>query len=128
VSTPLLLASIPVILLASPLAWATTLAAEAVLFTGAEAFARRRLLSFVASLAILLTAAAIAVAIVEFIPKYWTAAVSALFGLAALVLLVGNLGDLGHRWRRGGSMGQDPGAGHAREVTGSTSEEGRSGP
>ncbi len=49
--------------------------------------------------------------------------------LAALIsaLLIGNLGDLGHRWRRGGSMGEDPAAGQPSEKTGSTTDEARSG-
>ncbi len=126
-STPLLLASVPVILLTSPLWWGATLAADAVLFTGVEAFARRRLLSFVASFALLVATAAICVAIVELGRRYWAVALSAMFGTAAAALLIGNLGDLGHRWRRGGSMGDDPDAGQPSEKTGSTTDEARSG-
>ena len=103
ISTPLLLALVPVILLAQPLAWITTLAALAALFLGVEAFARRRLLSFAASTLILIAIAAIVVLFVELSQQYWKIALSALFGVAALALLAGNLGDLRHRWRRGGS-------------------------
>jgi hypothetical protein len=46
-------------------------------------------------------------AIIDLSQRYWNVAVSAIFGVAALVLLVGNLSDLGHGWRRGGSMGED---------------------
>jgi hypothetical protein len=109
ISTPLLLASVPVILLARPLAWGTTLAALALVFAGAEAFARRRLLSFVASSALLLAIAAIIVAIVELSQQYWAVAVSLVFAVAAGVLLVGNLGDLTHGWRRGVTVGEETG-------------------
>ncbi len=108
VSTPLLLALVPVILLAQPLAWGATLVALIVLFAGVEAFARRRLLSFVASTALLLAAVAIVVAIIKLSQQHWALATSALFGLAALVLLTGNLGDLAHGWRRGVSGGEEP--------------------
>jgi hypothetical protein len=109
VSTPLLLASVPVILLARPLAWASTLATLAVLFAGAEAFARRRLLSFVASAALLLGGIAILLALVELTQRHWAVAVSLVFGIAALLLLIGNLGDLTHAWRRGMPVGADSG-------------------
>jgi peptidoglycan/LPS O-acetylase OafA/YrhL len=104
VSTPLLLASVPVILLARPLAWGTTLVALALLFGGFEAFARRRLLSFVASTALLLGTAAACVAIVVLSQQYWALAISVAFALAALMLLLGNVGDLAHGWRRGGPL------------------------
>jgi hypothetical protein len=127
-STPLLLASVPVILLARPVAWGPMLAGEALLFTGVEAFARRRLVSFAGSVAILLAVAAAFLAIVELSQKYWAWAISAVFAIAALVLLVGNLGDVRHGWRRGGSMGEDPRADQLTEKTGSTTEDGRSAP
>jgi hypothetical protein len=127
-STPLLLASVPVILLARPLAWSTMLAVEALLFTGVEAFARRRLVSFAGSVALLLAVAAAFVAIIELSQQYWAWAISAVFAIAALVLLFGNLGDLGHGWRRGGSMGEDPREDQLAEKTGSATEDGRSGP
>jgi hypothetical protein len=118
ISTPLLLASVPVILLARPLALATTLGALALLFAGMEAFARRRLLSFMASAALMLAVVAIFVVIVELSQRYWTVAISAVFAIAALVLLVGNLGDIRHGWQRGGSIGEqagEPGAGESDE-------------
>jgi hypothetical protein len=104
-----LLGSVPVILLARPLALATTLGALALLFAGMEAFARRRLLSFMASAALMLVVGAAFVAIVELSQRYWAVAISAIFGIAALALLVGNLGDIRHGWQRGGSMGEQTG-------------------
>ncbi|MBV9192771.1 MAG: hypothetical protein JO168_01415 [Solirubrobacterales bacterium] len=107
-STPMLLALVPVVLLARPLAWATTVAAAALLFIGMEAFARRRFLSFVAS-TILLAATVFAVLVfVRLGHQYWRYALGAVFGVAALALLIGNLGDLRHGWRRGGAMGDGP--------------------
>ncbi len=108
ISTPLLLALVPVILLARPLAWISTLAALAVLFLGLEAFARRRFLSFLASTVLVIAFAAVVVGFVELSQQYWKIAVSVLFGGAALALLAGNLGDLRHRWRRGASIGEEP--------------------
>ncbi len=58
------------------------LAADAVLFTGVEAFARRRLPSFVASFALVIATAAICVAIIELGRRYWSVAFSAMFGTA----------------------------------------------
>jgi hypothetical protein len=108
ISTPLLLALVPVILLARPLTWIATLAAAGVLFVGVEAFARRRFLSSAASFLLLIAIAAIVVLLVELLRQHWTIALSAVFGVASLALLVGNLGDLRHGWRRGGSIGEDP--------------------
>ncbi len=107
-STPLLLATIPVILLARPLAWTTTVIAVALLFAGVEAFARRRILSFMGSLALLLATVAIFVAIVELSQQYWAYAISLVFAVAAILLLAGNLGDVAHGWRRGAAIGDDP--------------------
>ncbi len=107
VSTPLLLALVPVVLLARPLAWLTTIAAAALLIVGTEAFARRRFLSFVASVLLL---AATAVAVVVFVRlghQYWKYALAALFAVAALALLIGNVGDLRHGWQQGGAVGDD---------------------
>ncbi len=109
ISTPLLLGLVPVILLARPLALVATLGAVALLFAGMEAFARRRLLSFMASAALLLAVVATFAAIVELSQRYWKPAISAVFAIAALVLLVGNLGDIQHGWQRGGSMGEQAG-------------------
>ncbi len=115
VSTPLLLASVPVILLARPLAWGATVVALALLFAGMEAFARRRLLSFLASSALVLAVAAICVVLVELGPDYWKVAISLVFAAAAFLLLMGNLGDVGHGWRRGGSIGEGSGERAAEE-------------
>jgi hypothetical protein len=106
VSTPLLLACVPVILLARPLTWGTTLVALALLFGGFEAVARRRLLSFVASAGLVVGTAAIFVVIVLLSRRHWALAISLVFSLAALVLLIGNVGDLTHGWRPGGSMAE----------------------
>ena len=94
VSTPLLLSSIVVVLLASPLAWITTLAVLIVIFAGVEAIARRRLLSFVASLLLLAAAAALIIGLTLLFIKHWRTAISVLLGAAALVLLFGNLEEL----------------------------------
>jgi len=94
VSTPLLLSSIIVVLLASPLAWITTLAVLIVIFAGVEAIARRRLLSFVASLLLLAAAAALIIGLTLLFIKHWRTAISVLLGAAALVLLFGNLEEL----------------------------------
>ncbi|MGN6170016.1 MAG: hypothetical protein ACTHQQ_17875 [Solirubrobacteraceae bacterium] len=107
VSTPLLLALVPVVLIARPLAWVTTIGAAALLFVGMEAFARRRFLSFMAS--VLLVAAVVvgAVAIVRLGHQYWKYVLAAAFGVAAIALLIGNIGDLRHGWHEGGAMGED---------------------
>lgn len=94
VSTPLLLGSIIVVLLASPLAWITTLAVLIVAFAGLEAIARRRLLSFVASVLLLTATAALIVGLTLLFLKHWRTAISVLVGAAALVLLFGNLEEL----------------------------------
>jgi hypothetical protein len=109
VSTPLLLASIPVILLARPLGWGTALVVLVLLFAGGEAFARRRLLSFVASVGLLLATAAVVVGLVELSQQHWALAISLVFALAAGLLLVGNLGDLAHGWRQNVSAGYEAG-------------------
>jgi hypothetical protein len=93
-STPLLLGSIIVVLVASPLAFLTTIAVLIVLFAGVEAVARRRLLSFVASVLLLTAAAALIVGFILLLLNHWRTAVSVLVGAAALLLLVGNLRDL----------------------------------
>ncbi len=116
ISTPLLLGLVPVILLARPLTWITTLVALAMLFIGVEALARRRFLSFIASTLLLVATVAAVVVFVRLGHQYWKYALSALFGAAALALLIGNVGDLRHGWRRGGAIGnerdlQDPDGG-----------------
>ena len=94
VSTPLLLGSVIVVLLASPLASITTIACLAALFSGVEAIARRRLLSFLASVFLLLAAAALIVGLVLLFLKHWRTAISVLVGVTALTLLLGNLDEL----------------------------------
>jgi hypothetical protein len=107
ISTPLLLGLVPVILLAQPLAWITTLIALAVLFLGVEAFARGRFLSFLASTLLLIAIVVVVVVFVELFRRHWQLAVSAVFGAAALVLLIGNVGDVSYGWRRGGRVSDD---------------------
>ena len=94
ISTPLLLSSTIVVLLASPLAWITTLAVLIVAFAGVEAIARRRLLSFVASVLLLIAGAGLIVALTLLFIKHWRTAIFVLLGAAALVLLFGNLDEL----------------------------------
>ena len=97
----------PVVLRASPLAWLTTLGLAGLLFLGVEAFARRRFLSFVASTLLVAATIVIVVAFVRLGHQYWRYALSALFGLAAIALLAGNIGDLSHSWRRGGTVREE---------------------
>jgi hypothetical protein len=101
VSTPLLLVSIIVVLTAPPLTWVTTLAVLAAAFLGVEAIARRRFLSFVASTLLLAGTIALGGGFIVVFRQHWRIAVSVLLGAAALALLVGNLRDARHRWRRG---------------------------
>lgn len=108
VSTPLLLALVPVILLARPLAVITSIAVFGYAFLAAEAFARRRLVSFLSSTGLILAIVAVALFLVDVTPRYWKIAVSALFAVAALALLAGNLGDLHRGWRRGGAIKPSP--------------------
>ena len=98
---------VPVVLFARPLAWLTTIAAAAVLFVGIEAFARRRFLSFVASVLLLAATVVVVVALVRLGHQYWKYVLAVVFGIAALALLIGNVGDLRHGWQRGGEMAAD---------------------
>jgi thiol:disulfide interchange protein len=106
-STPLLLALVPVVLLASPLAWLATIVAAALLFLGMEAFARRRFLSFVASTLLLALTIGLAEWFVHLGHRYWRYALAAVFVVAALSLLAGNLGDLRQGLRRGGTIDEN---------------------
>jgi hypothetical protein len=101
ISTPLLLTSVIVVLETRPLAWLTTIAVLGGIFLGVEAFARRRFLSFVASTLLLAAAIVVCGGFVVLFHQHWRTAVSVVFGAAALALLVGNLGDVRHGWRRG---------------------------
>ncbi len=107
ISTPLLLALVPVALSARPATWITTIVVTAVLFLGVEAFARRRFLSFLGSALLLLAIIALTALIVELVRQHWRIALSVIFGGAALTLLAGNLGDLRHGWRRGGALDEN---------------------
>jgi hypothetical protein len=107
VSTPLLLACVIVVLLAQPLAWITTIVVIGGIFVGVEAFARRRLWSFVAS-TVLLAAAIVGCGVfVVLFSQHWRIALSVIFGAAALALLIGNLGDVRHAWGRRGAGPED---------------------
>ena len=106
-STPLLLASPIVVLIAQPLTWITTIAALVALFLGAEAIARHRFLSFLASLLLMVAVVGGIVGFALLIHNYWRVAVSAVLGAAALALLIGNLNDLRHGWLRGAAPHDD---------------------
>jgi hypothetical protein len=110
VSAPLLLALVPVILLAESLAVISSIVVFGYAFLAAEAFARRRLVSLLASTLLILAIVAVVLFLVDVIPQYWKIGVSALFSVAALALLAGNLGDLRRGWRRGGAIHPSPSA------------------
>lgn len=100
-SMPLLLASVIVILNGGRLAWITTAAVLAGVFVGVEAIARRRFLSFLASLLLLGGAILVGVGLARLFREHWRLAMSAVIGAASLALLIGNLRDLRHGWRSG---------------------------
>lgn len=91
ISTPLLLACLVVGLVASPLALSIDLAIIAVAFIGVEAIARRRFVSFVASMILLAGALALGVGFVLLLLEHWRLAVALLVGSAAIALLFANL-------------------------------------
>jgi hypothetical protein len=93
VSTPLLLGSVIVLLIGSPLAWIIEIAVLVSVFIGVEAIARRRFLSFLGSTILLAGALALGVGFVLLLLKHWRTALSLLVGAAALALLFGNLRD-----------------------------------
>ncbi len=97
VSTPLLLGTIVVVLVAPPLAFITTIAVLAAAFTGVEAVARRRLVSFLGSLVLLMAGLILCVGFAVLLLKHWRIAISLLIGAAAIALLLGNLRDLRRR-------------------------------
>jgi hypothetical protein len=97
VSTPLLLGSVIVLLIGSPLARITELAVLACLFIGVEAIARRRFLSFLGSTVLLVGGLALGVGFIVLLLKHWRTAASLLVGAAALALLLGNLRDARRR-------------------------------
>ena len=96
VSTPLLLSSIIVALAVSPFAWVLDISILACAFAGVEAIARRRFLSFLASVVLLLGTIVVVVALVLLFLKHWRIAVSLLIGVAALTLLIANLKAIRH--------------------------------
>ena len=93
-STPLLLVAVIVALIAAPLAAITTVVVLFAIFTGVEAIARRRLLSFLGSTLLLVATIGLAVGLVLLFLKHWRTAIAVLLGAAALTLLLGNLRDL----------------------------------
>jgi len=94
VSTPLLLASVILILIVSPLAWFVDLAVLSVAFIGTEAIARRRFLSFLASMLLLVGMLVLIAGLILLFLKHWRIAISLLVGAAAVALLFGNLRDM----------------------------------
>jgi hypothetical protein len=97
VSTPLLLASAILILLVSPLAWIVDIVVLVLVFSGFEALARRRFVSFLGSLLLVLVVATVAVGLVALFLRHWRTALSLVIGFAALALLVANLRTLRQR-------------------------------
>ncbi len=93
VSAPLLLASLILIVTAPPAAWISTVGFLAVVFLGVEAIARRRLLSFLASVGLLVLAVAIGWALLLAILDNWRLTLSVVLALAAVSLLVANIKD-----------------------------------
>jgi hypothetical protein len=91
VSTPLLLSSVILVLVVSPLALITDIAILACLFIGFEAIARRRFLSFFASVVLLIVAVALGVGLFLLFLKHWRLALSLVIGVAAIALLIANL-------------------------------------
>ncbi len=91
ISTPLLLGSTIVLLIGSPLAWIVEIAILICVFVGVEAIARRRFLSLVASVILLVGSLALGAGLVLLFLKHWRTALAVLVGVAALALLLGNL-------------------------------------
>ncbi len=106
-STPLLLVAVIVFLNAPPLGKVGTVIAAVVVFLGVEAIARRRFLSFLGSLLLVAAAIAVVEVFVALSTDYWRIAVSIVVGAAAFALLVGNVRDLRHHWRRGPALRPD---------------------
>jgi hypothetical protein len=91
VSTPLLLSSVILILVVSPLAWIVDIGILTCVFLGFEAIARRRFLSFLASLGLLMVVVAVSVGLILLFLRHWRIALSLVIGLAAVALLIANL-------------------------------------
>jgi hypothetical protein len=97
ISTPLLLASIIVVLVGSFVAWIVDIAILVSVFIGVEAIARRNFLSFLASTALLVATLALGVGLVVLFLNYWRIGISVVVGAAALALIFGNLRDVRRR-------------------------------
>ena len=97
VSTPLLLASLVVLLLGSPLVRIVEIAVLVAVFIGVEAIARRRFVSFLGSIILLAAVLALGVGFVLLVLNHWRTATALLVGAAAVALLFGNLRDARHR-------------------------------
>lgn len=96
-STPLLLASVVVVLIISPLAFFAMIASLFLIFSGVEAIARRRLLSFLTSMALLLVGIALLVGLSLLFLNHWRTAIAVLIGIAALALLAANFQEMRRR-------------------------------
>lgn len=91
ISTPLLLSSVILVLVVSPLALIIDVAILACVFIGVEAIARRRFLSFLASLILLAVVVVLGVGLILLFLKHWRIALSLLVGVGAAALLLANL-------------------------------------
>jgi hypothetical protein len=91
ISTPLLLACLVIGLIASPLAVTIDIVILAIAFISVEAIARRRFLSFLGSMLLLVGALALSVGFVILLLEHWRIAISLVVGAAALALLFANL-------------------------------------
>jgi hypothetical protein len=94
ISAPLVLGSIIVVLVASPLTSIATIGVLVALFASVEAIARRRLLSLVASTVLLVVAIVLVAGLIVLFLRHWRIALSIVLGMAAVTLLVGNIRDL----------------------------------
>ncbi len=99
ISTPLLLIAVIAILNSRSLASLTAVGNLILLFIAVEAFARRRLVSFIGSFVMLIGLIVVVLIIALLLKDYWHLVLSALLAAAALALLIGNIGDLRHGWR-----------------------------
>ncbi len=116
ISTPLLLVAVIAILNSRSLYSLTAVGNLILLFIAVEAFARRRLVSFIGSVAMLIGLLALVLIVAVLLKDYWYLVLSVLLGAAALALLIGNIRDLRHGWRgRGDEVSADDGNGGGAE-------------
>jgi hypothetical protein len=94
VSTPLLLATIVVLLVGPPLAFLTSLSVFVVAFLLVEATARGRLAVFLSGLAVTVVAVAVATALLVGLLRSWQPVLAVVLGLAAVALLAANVREL----------------------------------